>query len=103
MLEAFTTYSGCSNLSQLNLFRLRNRVKENRDRDFMESYGKGVIAASWPGWIRSDINSTDEKRVLGKKKCKTAIRDHLEKKTLTKTVSMMGDHRPAMRRSIHRI
>lgn len=39
----------------------------------MESYGKGVIAASWPGWSRSDINSTDEKRVLGKKNARQQL------------------------------
>lgn len=33
----------------------------------MENCGKGVSTASWLGWSRRDINSTDKKRVLVEK------------------------------------
>lgn len=39
----------------------------------MENCGKGVSAASWPGWSRRDINSTDEKIVLGKKNARLSL------------------------------
>jgi len=67
MLGAFTIYSGCSRLSQLDLLGLRNRVKKNRDGDFKENYGKESSASSWPGWSRRDTNNTDKKRILEKK------------------------------------
>lgn len=76
--KAFTIHTRCSRLSRLSLLELRNRDKENRGGNFPENYGKGVSTATWPGWNRRDIDSTDEKRVLGKKKYKAVIRDHME-------------------------